>query len=84
MTEKIYDQREDLHRLNKTRRAVDSTNLVCCLKDGCLEIEREVTLGGKIGWQDRKWHLFNESGDSGNMGADSLFSLIISLAPNAS
>jgi len=63
--------------------AVPLDSLVGRFEDGCLELEREITLGGNIGWQDQKWHVFRESGDSVNAGAGSLFDLIISLSPNA-
>ena len=67
----------------QAEQTVPLDSLVVCLEDGCLALEREITLGGEVGWQDRTWHLFKASGDSVNMGAGSLFELIVSLAPNA-
>lgn len=72
------------HQFEKSAgQAVPLDSLVGRFEDGCLELEREITLGGNIGWQDQKWHVFRESGDSVNAGAGSLFDLIISLSPNA-
>lgn len=50
------------------------------LSDGCLVLERELTCGGKIGWQDGVWHLFQSCGCSVTSGAKSLEDLILSLA----
>ena len=50
------------------------------IEDGCLEIEREITLGGRIGWQDGAWHVFKSNGESVNCGAGSIIQLILSLA----
>jgi hypothetical protein len=61
---------------------VIADELVGRLEDGCLELEREITLGGRIGWQERRWHVFRESGDSVTAGSKSLFELICSLSPN--
>ena len=56
--------------------------IVGSLHDGCMELERQITIGGHIGWQDRKWHLFKACGCSVNDGASTLYDLILSLAPN--
>jgi hypothetical protein len=47
---------------------------------GTLVLEREITCGGHIGWQDGKWHLFRSCGCSVNNGAETLYMLIESLA----
>ena len=52
-------------------------------EDGCMKLEREITCGGHIGWQEMKWHVFKKCGCSVNAGAGTLFELILSLAPNA-
>lgn len=41
-------------------------------QDGCCELERLITLGAHVGWQDRKWHVFQECGCSVNDGAGTL------------
>ena len=53
-------------------------------EDGCMELEREITCGGHIGWQEKKWHVFKKCGCSVNAGAVTLYDLILSLAPNDS
>jgi hypothetical protein len=57
--------------------------IVGCFQDGCLELEREITSGSHIGWQDMKWHVFKACGCSVNAGAATLYDLILSLAPNS-
>jgi len=48
--------------------------------DGCRELERLITCGARLGWQDYKWHVFKQSGDSVNEGHDTIQQLIESLA----
>jgi hypothetical protein len=43
---------------------------------GCRELERHITLGAYLGWQDKKWHLFDKGGNSLTEGSDSIFKLI--------
>jgi hypothetical protein len=43
---------------------------------GCRELERQITLGAYLGWQDKKWHLFDKGGNSLTEGSDSIFKLI--------
>ncbi|NCU40180.1 hypothetical protein EOL73_00290 [Candidatus Saccharibacteria bacterium] len=52
------------------------------ISDGFLELEREITCGSYIGWQDQKWHLFYKNGESVNDGRQSLFELVLSLSEN--
>tara|TARA_Y100000389_G_C17185008_1_gene375936 strand:- start:341 stop:577 length:237 start_codon:yes stop_codon:yes gene_type:complete len=43
---------------------------------GCRELERQITLGASLGWEKKKWHLFNQQGYPVTEGADSIFKLI--------
>ena len=71
-------------RVKKRRGVSDSLDsLVGKFKDGCLELERQITIEASIGWQGGKWHVFRDSGDSLTEGSGSIYDLICSLAPNA-
>jgi len=69
--------------VSEERANADSLDcLVGRFEDGCMELEREITCGSHVGWQEGKWHVFRECGCSVNAGAGSLRDLILSLAPN--
>lgn len=46
---------------------------------GCLILEREITLEGRIGWQEQRWHLFRWDGESLGEG-QSIMELIVNLS----
>jgi len=50
------------------------------LKSGCEELERQLTLDGRIGYQDRKWHCFAKSGEALTDGAKTIYDLILQLS----
>lgn len=39
------------------------------ISECCEELERQLTLGAYIGWQDRKWWLFRKDGEGIESGA---------------
>jgi len=43
-------------------RCSDSAGYV--FSDGCIELERQITLGARIGWQDRMWVLWRKDGEA--------------------
>jgi len=50
------------------------------LKSVCEELERQLTLDGRIGYQDRKWHCFAKSGEALTDGAKTIYDLILQLS----
>ncbi len=44
--------------------AVDSVSAGYVFSDGCLELERQITLGARIGWQDEMWCLWRNDGEA--------------------
>ena len=69
-----YDGRESGKATN------DSTDSSHVISEGCLELERQLTLGSYIGWQDSQWWLFRKDGEgiqSGRSIEELLFKLYI-------
>jgi hypothetical protein len=80
-TQTLY-LREGSADMDKAAKRARLQVVVGCFHDGCLEIEREITSGSHIGWQDMRWHVFKSCGCSVNAGAATLYDLILSMAPN--
>ena len=57
---------------------IDELKLQIDVSECCQELERQITLGAYLGWQDRKWWLFRKDGEgieSGKTIEELLFKL---------